>query len=42
MKGQGKKVIALIPERCEPELMYKMFDAVVINMDELRNALENC
>ena len=33
--GRGKKVIAYIPEKQEPELMYKLFDAVCCTMDEL-------
>ena len=33
--GAGKRVIAYIPEMQEPELMYKLFDAVVGNLDEL-------
>ena len=35
MAGAGKKVIAYIPERVEPELMYKLFDRVVGNLDDL-------
>ena len=31
----GKKVIAYIPEMVEPELMYKLFDAVVGNLEDL-------
>ena len=33
--GAGKKVIAYIPEMMEPELMYKLFDAVTDNLDSL-------
>lgn len=29
MKGQGKRVYALILEPQEPELMYKMFDGII-------------
>ena len=35
MAGAGRKVIAYIPEATEPELMYKLFDAVVGNLDDL-------
>ncbi len=37
--GQGKKVAAYIPTRQEPELMYKLFSAVVCSIDELTEAL---
>ena len=37
--GRGKKVIAYIPEKQEPELMYKLFDAVCCSMDELLEEL---
>ena len=41
--GRGKKVIAYIPEKQEPELMYKLFDAVCCTMDELTRELAiNC
>ena len=33
--GAGKRVIAYIPERMEPELMYKLFDAVTDSLDGL-------
>ena len=33
--GAGKKVIAYIPEMMEPELMYKLFDAVTDTLDGL-------
>lgn len=33
--GKGKKVIAYIPTKQEPELMYKLFDAVACSMDEV-------
>ena len=35
MAGQGKWVIVYIPEMQEPELMYKLFDRVVGNLDDL-------
>ena len=35
MAGAGKRVIAYIPEMVEPELMYKLFDAVVGGLEEL-------
>lgn len=37
--GKGKKVIAYIPERQEPELMYKLFTGVACSIDELLNLL---
>ena len=40
MAGAGKRVIAYIPEMVEPELMYKLFDAVVGNLDDLVNCLK--
>ena len=33
--GRGKKVLAYIPEKQEPELMYKLFDGVCCSIDEL-------
>ena len=39
MAGAGKRVIAYIPEMSEPELMYKLFDDVVGNLDELISAI---
>ena len=38
--GRGKTVVVLIPERQEPELMYKLFDGVCCTMKELINALK--
>ena len=35
MAGAGRRVIAYIPEMVEPELMYKLFDRVVGNLDDL-------
>ncbi len=37
--GQGKPVIVYMPEPCEPELMYKMFNAIVTGMDHLVDLL---
>ena len=39
MAGAGKKVVVYIPEMVEPELMYKLFDAVVGTPDDLLAAL---
>ena len=39
MAGSGKRVIAYIPEMVEPELMYKLFDAVVGTLDDLIHCL---
>ncbi len=33
--GKGKTTIAYIPEKQEPELMYKLFSTVCCSMDEL-------
>ena len=40
MKGSGKKVIVYIPEMQEAELMYKLFDLVSGNMDEILEFLK--
>ena len=37
--GRGKKVLAYIPEKQEPELMYKLFSGVFCSMEELIEAL---
>ncbi len=39
MAGAGKRVIVYIPEMVEPELMYKLFDKVVGNLDDLVQCL---
>lgn len=39
MAGAGKKVIVYIPEMVEPELMYKLFDRVVDNLNDLVKSL---
>ena len=39
MSGAGRKVIIYIPEMHEPELMYKLFDDVVGDLDALIAAL---
>ena len=39
MAGAGKCVIAYIPEIVEPELMYKLFDRVVGNLNDLVQCL---
>ena len=39
--GRGKKTIVYIPERQEPELMYKLFSAVCCSMDELIEKMKN-
>lgn len=39
MAGKGKRVIVYIPEMVEPELMYKLFDDVVGDIDSLIIAL---
>jgi nucleoside 2-deoxyribosyltransferase len=37
--GYGKKVLVYIPEKQEPELMYKLFSGVCCSMEELIDAL---
>lgn len=37
--GRGLKTIVYVPGKQEPELMYKLFDRVVGNLDELVVAL---
>ena len=39
MAGKGKKVFVYIPEMQEPELMYKLFDQVVGDLDSLVNRI---
>lgn len=39
MAGTGKKVIVYIPEMQEPELMYKLFDAVVDSVDGIQTMI---
>ena len=39
MKGAGKKVIVYIPEMQEAELMYKLFDLVSENFDDINEFL---
>ncbi|MBR4842302.1 MAG: hypothetical protein IK006_04320 [Bacteroidaceae bacterium] len=41
MAGAGKKVIVYIPEKQEPELMYKMFTAIVDSIEGIFNAINN-
>ena len=37
MAGAGKKVIAYIPDKEDPELMYKMFDLITDDFEEVIN-----
>ncbi len=37
--GRGRPVIVHMPEQCEPELMYKMFQAITTDEQELVEAL---
>lgn len=39
MKGQGKRVIAYVPEPTEPDLMYSLFDMFVVDLSELETVL---
>lgn len=38
--GKGKKVLAYIPEKQEPELMYKLFSGICCSIEELIEALK--
>ena len=38
--GKSRTTIAFIPEKQEPELMYKLFSCVCCSMDELLDALK--
>lgn len=40
MKGSGKRTIVYIPEMQEPELMYKLFDLISGDMEEVLEFLE--
>ncbi len=40
MKGAGKKVVVYIPEMQEAELMYKLFDLVADNLEEVNQFLQ--
>lgn len=40
MKGSGKRTIVYIPEMQEPELMYKLFDLVSDDLEEVMEYLE--
>jgi hypothetical protein len=40
MSGRGKRTLVYIPEMQEPELMYKLFDAVVGSLDDLIEAIQ--
>lgn len=37
--GRGKRTVAYIPEKQEPELMYKLFDGVCCSIEEVIKAL---
>ena len=37
--GRGKRVLVYIPEKQEPELMYKLFDGVCCTIEEIIEAL---
>lgn len=40
MKGAGKKVIVYQPIKQEPELMYKIYDHILVSREELIKAFE--
>jgi len=37
MKGAGKKVFVFMPTPQEPELMYKIYDGILTDMNQLKN-----
>ena len=39
MKGMGKKTIVYIPQMQEPELMYKIFDLISDDLEEVNKFL---
>ena len=39
--GKEKKVIAYIPTKQEPELMYKLFDGIACDIEELISTLKH-
>ena len=39
LAGSGKKVVVFIPEKQEPELMYKLFDCIIGPLDELADSI---
>lgn len=39
MAGAGKRVIVYVPEMQEPELMYKLFDAVVDSVENIQTMI---
>lgn len=39
MAGAGKRVIVYVPEMQEPELMYKLFDAVVDSIEGIQTII---
>lgn len=39
--GKGKKVVAYIPTKQEPELMYKLFDGIACDLEELMSTLKH-
>lgn len=39
--GKGKKVIAYIPTKQEPELMYNLFDGIACDLEELMSTLKH-
>lgn len=41
MAGAGKKVIAYIPDKEDPELMYKMFDCITDSMEGVFKAIDS-
>ncbi len=41
MAGNGKKTVVYIPEMQEAELMYKLFDLVSDDLDEISSFLQN-
>lgn len=40
MAGAGKKVYALVIDKCEPDLMYKCFNEILISFEELNDRFQ--
>jgi hypothetical protein len=38
-KGAGKRLVILLDEQNEPELMYRFADAICLDLDELMRSL---
>jgi len=41
MKGSGRRVFVYSPERQEPELMYKIYDGILVGEDDIKKEFGN-